>query len=960
MMFKKIFLIVLFFNLFLSVNAQYFSAGQDPASVNWKQINTPHFQIIFPESFGSKAHYVANILNYSYEKLSHSLENKPRKISVILHNQTVVSNGFVSPTPYRMELFSVPPQNNLAVPWLEHLCVHELRHAVQLDKLNQGLTKVLTYLFGQQATGGVAGLVPFWFYEGDAVLAETALLPSGRGRQSAYNKEIRSIALDSSLTFSFNKMLLGSYKHNTPNHYSLGYHLTSYLRKETGTYVWSDVMDHTAKNPYQLVSFNLGMKKHANLYSGEVYKQTISYYDSLWNQQDYERQREPFRKVNPSREVAYKSYRYPQYTEDGKIIAVKKSFSDLTEFVSIEGGEEETIHIPGIMTSEKFSCSNGIIAWGEREYDLRWDHRSYSVIKLYDIEKQKEIDLTQNTRLFSPELNEQANRIACVRVSENNEYSILILNRETGFLEKQLSPPANQFLQKPTWGEKEQFLYVIGLTQKGKTIYQVNLQTGKWQALIEPTYDDIQSISAGKNEIYFHADKGSKDNIFKFDLTGKTIYQLTYSLNGAYDVSYTEKNQHLLYTDYSSEGYNIYELNMGEYEPREYSPEKISEPVVTAIKKQEPSAILTKDIPDAKYSVSSYSKWKHLFRFHSWAPFYFDYESLTAYDASLEPGLLLLSQNDLSTATSSIGYSYDDNRHQVHTKFTYKGWYPVISISSNYGETPDIVQPGDRKIEPDPSNDFIDFSMDVSLPLTLNVNRYTTRIIPRIDYEYGRDLYYNIRDNYYLRGLKTLRYNLLFYSLQRRAHRDIMPEWGVWVNMDYLTSPFSENILGNRFSLMANTYFPGLFRDHGIKLNAGYQKQDTEMYYFSNYLQIPRGYETVYGEELLNFKADYVFPLFYPDWSVSSLLYVKRFKANLFVDYARNKFRAYDNNNQLRWYSENLLSYGAELTTDFHVARVMFPFSTGVRYAYQPISGDHNFELVFNVDLYSLYNKFRK
>jgi hypothetical protein len=732
------------------------------------------------------------------------------------------------------------------------------------------------------------------------------------------------------------------------------------LRKEKNTFVWSDVIDHTAKNPYQLISFNLGMKKYADLYSGEIYKQSIRYYDSLWSYQAYDRKREPFKQVNSPRESSYKSYRFPQYIAEDKIIALKKSFSQLPQFISISGGEEEVIHTPGIMTSESFSYSNGVIAWGERKYDLRWAHRSYSVIKLYDIEKQEEIELTHETRLFSPELNKKANRIACVRVSEDNEYSIIVLNKETGFLEKQLSPPDNQFIQKPTWGQEEKFLYVIGLTQKGKTIYQVNLRNGRWKALMEPTYNDIQSISAGKNEIFFHADKGPADNLYKLDLTDSSNYQLTYSTNGAYDVCYSNEKKRLLYTDYSSGGYNIYELDMTDYKPNRNNTDRISEPVVNALRKQEPSAIVTENIPDKKYNVSKYSRWKHLFRFHSWAPFYFDYESLTAQEVALEPGVLLLSQNDLSTATSSIGYSYDDNSHQFHTKFTYKGWYPVISISSNYGETPNILQPRDKKLKPDPSNDFIDFSLDVSLPLTLNVNRYTTRFIPRIDYEYGRDLFYNIRENYYLRGLKTIKYNLLFYSLQRRAHRDIMPEWGLLVNMDYLTSPFSENMLGNRFSLMANTYLPGFFKDHGVKLTAGYQKQETKMYYFSNFLQLPRGYEPVYGEELVNFKADYVLPLFYPDWSVSSLFYLKRFKAGLFVDYARNKFQAYDSNNQLRWYSENLLSYGAELTTDLHIARVMFPFSTGVRYAYQPFSSEHNIEFVFNVDLYSLYNKFSK
>ena len=959
MIFKRTILFVVFLGLVISARAQYFSAGQDPASVNWLQINTEHFQIIFPESFDKKADYVANILDYSYDKLSYSLDHKPKKISVILHNQTIESNGFVSPTPYRMELFSVPSSNNLTMPWLEHLCIHELRHVVQVDKLNQGMTKVLTYLFGQQATGAVAGLLPFWYFEGDAVLAETALTPGGRGRQSAHAKELKSIVLDSGKTFSFNKMLLGSYKHKTPNHYSLGYHLVSYLRKETGTYVWSDVQNYVARNPYQIASFEFGMKKYADRYSGELFEESMGYYDSLWTARS-SRRREPFKKINPQRKEPYASYRFPQYADNDRIVAKKESFSHLPQFVSISGQDEEVIHTPGIMTDERFSYSDSAIVWSEKQYDLRWDHRSYSVIKLYDIERKEEITLTNNTRLFSPDMDEQGERIVCVQITEDNNYSLVILDRETGFIQKQFTTPQNQFVQQPVWSPEGKYIYAIGLTQSGKTIYQVDTRTGKWVSLIEPTYDDIQYVSPGKDKIFFHADKGGADNIYKMSFEDSITYQLTFSENGSSDVSYTEKYNNLLYTDYSSEGYNIHELNLNKYSPNIAQTKEYSDPVLETLNEQEPSPVLSSDIPENTFERTSYSKLKNLFRFHSWAPFYFDYQELTKGSVSPAPGLLLLSQNDLSTATSSIGYSYENDNHQVHTRFTYEGWYPVISVSSNYGRTPQIIQPSDRGIEPDPTNDFIDFSMDVSVPLTLNVNKYITRFIPRIEYEYGKDLFYNVQDDYYLRGLKTLQYNLRFYSLQRQAYRDIMPKWGVLMNLNYLSSPFSENILGNRLSFMGNVFIPGLFKNHGIKFTGGYQKQQTDMYFFSNYLQLPRGYEALYSEELVNFKADYTFPLFYPDWSISSLFYFKRFKADLFFDYAYNKFRAYSSNNQIKWYDENLYSYGAEITTDFNVARLMFPFTAGVRYAYQPLSSQHNVEFVFNIDFYSLYNKYRK
>ena len=51
--------------------------------------------------------------------------------------------------------------------WLEQLAIHELRHVIQLENLNQGLTKVLSIVFGEMATGLIAAYLPFWYLEGD-------------------------------------------------------------------------------------------------------------------------------------------------------------------------------------------------------------------------------------------------------------------------------------------------------------------------------------------------------------------------------------------------------------------------------------------------------------------------------------------------------------------------------------------------------------------------------------------------------------------------------------------------------------------------------------------------------------------------------------------------------------------------------------------------------------------------
>jgi len=203
-------------------NAQFYSTGQDPSSAKWMQIKTNYFQIIFQEGFEGQAKKIAQTLDFYYNRAGVSLNHSPKKISVIVHNQIITSNGYVAWAPKRMELYATPPQDIYPDPWLEHLCIHELRHVVQIDKLNQGITKILAVVFGQQATGLVAGQLPMWYYEGDAVSAETAFTKFGRGRIPSFHQGIKTHLLSSTERFSFDKALNGSYKDYVPNHYEYG------------------------------------------------------------------------------------------------------------------------------------------------------------------------------------------------------------------------------------------------------------------------------------------------------------------------------------------------------------------------------------------------------------------------------------------------------------------------------------------------------------------------------------------------------------------------------------------------------------------------------------------------------------------------------------------------------------------------------------------------------------------
>jgi len=197
--------------------AQFYETGQDPAFLKWSQINTDNFQIIFPQNFSSEAQRLANIFEYSYSYCSKTLNCYPKKVPVILHNQTSISNALTIWAPKRMEFFTTPPQDIYPQDWLEQLVLHEYRHVIQTEKMNQGITKMFSWLFGEQAPGAVVGMLPRWFLEGDAIVLETALSNSGRGRLPSFEMELRALTLERDKIYNYDKALLGSYKDYIPN-----------------------------------------------------------------------------------------------------------------------------------------------------------------------------------------------------------------------------------------------------------------------------------------------------------------------------------------------------------------------------------------------------------------------------------------------------------------------------------------------------------------------------------------------------------------------------------------------------------------------------------------------------------------------------------------------------------------------------------------------------------------------
>ena len=191
-----------------------------------------------------------------------------------------------------------------------------------------------------------------------------------------------------------------------------------------------------------------------------------------------------------------------------------------------------------------------------------------------------------------------------------------------------------------------------------------NLADKTWQTLIEAGRNDIQSSFIRNDSLFFVSSYSGTDNIY-LRKPDKSVVPLTKSRFGIIDLNLN--GYCLLFSDYTSSGNNICytTLPIGPVDTEIIH--KVNHHILINRFKQ--FRVQSKGISDKVYTPVPYRKWQHLFRFHSWMPFYADIEAIQDDPLSVRPGFTLMAQNNLSSLISSFGYEYSDSRHKLHARY---------------------------------------------------------------------------------------------------------------------------------------------------------------------------------------------------------------------------------------------------------------------------------------------------
>lgn len=967
----------------IQAKAQFFTSGDDPGRLQWMQLQTAHYQVIYPKGCDSLALEYGRTLEKYYLPVSRSSGYTPdfsftKKVPVILHQYAAVSNGVVSTAPHRMELYTTPDMYSpISTPWQEHLILHESRHLSQMQFTFQHQFKPVRWIFGEIGSGLAYALyTDVATLEGDAVVMETALTSTGRGRDAAFLTYYHATAKAGDYR-SYYQWRYGSLKNYTPDHYALGYITVAGVRT-----LWDEplftkkVTDRVWKKGLPFLNYPKAIKD----VTGQSFKST---FNTIWNSlsdewKTLDEKRGPFQKMEQiTQDQRWPTSYYGNAVADGTNYMERWSLDKAGSLVAVDscGNIKKLRAFPATYTGMEAGDREHLLWWTEKQKHPRWSLESYSEIVYID-KKMRAHNLTHGGRFFNIKV--FGDTLAVIETDLSGNTAAVLMS--TGG-ERIRTVKAPKGMQMTAVVLQRGNIVVSGITANGAGIWRIteDAENGwRFEQLLPPTTACVDELDIREDVILFSSDRSGVRELYALDPDDNSVYQMTCTPLGGH--SWSIDDGVLSFCTIDVKGVNLFKTPLSElpvkkvdfsqvYEPhfahaltRQEMALAASQPDTTAKKllgaagttsgiaaTSGAAGIASESSDTLEMNVGKYSKLGHLFKIHSWLPFYVDYDAVSSFSfenvlTSVRLGVSGLFQNDLGTFTALAGIREAPDENWIPSfrgTFTYSGLYPVFEGSFAVGKT----SYGNLKIY---------------IPWSWTKGGWTKGLVPQVSYyissstisfkntystknlgsEYEETSYYT-----YSRAQASLRGYIMRPTATSRAY----PELGIGAEVGFAGYPtVGGNLQSNVYTLLYG-YVPGILPAHGVKLTALSQLHVGSGKYCTSYANTaPTGYTSsrvasnFAGYPLQSkYTVNYVFPFLDLCWDgLSPFTYIRNLEMTLHGDCSLFAKRVYGSGSSANSYrlanAGHLASAGADLSLVLGNL-IWIPYDTrlGVSWAYK-------------------------
>ena len=935
---KKLILITCFLVLPFLASAQFYVTGDDPGRLKWNYIDTDSYRVIYPAESDSLAHVYARKLEKFKIPVSRTTgyvtgEGDGKLMPVVLHTYNG-SNGSVAWAPKRMDLFTLPSAYDVdPLPWSTMLAVHESRHVTQMQF---GMTKAqrpFDYVFGEMWNILVSILYPDMHrIEGDAVVAETALTRSGRGRTADFLNYYR-VAFDNGDFRNWNRWLYGSQRHYYPNHYAFGYMVMANLRTKYDMPMYMyEGFDRASRKIWDITSFDTVFKKRSGKTMKELLSEVCHDMNGQWRKDDS--LRAPFISFEAvtAEPRLYTDY-HNTFAAGEDIYSVKRGYLNTSMLVRIdkEGREHFVSRFSAQAGRLQWDENSGRIYWSENIPDERWSMKTDSKIRYMESGKRRKHTIRNRRLLNNPAPEEGGRYIASSEYRTDGKTALTIL--EGGNIVSSVDAPDSLQIVETAWiGD---MLYATALSEGGFGMYSIRVPegvaAGGWKAVLAPQPVKIKDFQSIGNELMFTCDRTGVNELYHFRPADSGLIQKTCTKYGASDFAYSSDRSHLYFSVPTIKGLQLSRVSADSLLNRPVRFEDIHRyALADSLAAQERKIALLEGYDSAVPASDSiymsapkrYRKAAHMFNLHSWAPVYVSVNNIMnmSFDRIYQAASLGVSgimQNRLSTGVGEFGYSAHKDpynrarwRHSGHARFTYSGLYPVFEVSVDINDrgarqysVTAVEKDGQTTIgmsSRELDRPYVDGKIKVYIPFNFSSGGWGRGVIPQLSYNISNDMFNtgvtvfnhdpakgSFADNpvfsYYVKGKNSFRHSLTgsvrAYTMLGIPNSAVYPRWGIGLEIGAYGSLESTDILSPMGYAYLYGYVPGVISVQGLKLTAMHQHSLSRKSFFNQAVvnTLPRGLSDNAGllswlsvrcSSMTKLTADYGIPIYVGDWGI--------------------------------------------------------------------------------------------
>ena len=930
-MHKVLALSILLFAPIKQIFSQFSKSETAPFSVKWRKMVSPNFNVFFEKEMDSVANYTINYLENNLKKIKQNPEDKIRKTNIILHGQNSVSNAFVTSSPRRSEFYAnARPESGHFLHnnnWIDLLVDHEYRHIVQRElAYNETFNKTAHYLFGQSFASALSrSTMPIWYWEGDAVDFETRKSKYGRGRVPRFTLTSKMNVLSRN-KLKYDKQILGSYKDKTPSLYESGYLMVKYLKDKYGVETFNKIVNTANKQAFLPFPFYRSLKKETGLNYRQLYAKSIEGFI----ESDFIEEKVSF---NIRGKEKYYDFKYPTELQNGKVATIRQGLGGYKEIHLInKGGENKKLMVPGRVNDfERIPSSKNTIGWIEFDKDPRWDKRTFSVIKIYDVEQKKLISKSKKSFYSSFDISPSGGKI----IALNNRVKgsqVLCLYDKNFNEEKTINLKGGTFSQIKFLNEKN----LVGLkTLNGiKTVFTFSLMEEKYTK-IKATKENIGWPTLKGEWLIYSSQKDGVEEVFFYNIYTKKTYILPGNTFGRYYPSISKDGNNLFYSQMTRFGFDIQSKKINMNELKE----------VTTIKEID---YKVSEMGLKNYEIKKLNPFLHFMRPINWGltDYGFDTRGVEYLTLGLE------SRNLFGTLIFNGGYKIDtrDKKHKRFFGLSLQALYPIIDFSISGSKDyyyQDLILnnseglPVDTVENADINFTAKDITIGVRLPLSFTKGKYYTNLTIRSDYTNSN--YFN----YFTKSLSSTSaefplgierkrnyYGGLIYFSRRHktSKRNVYTPYEQTLILESRKTTNNSNYNGSYLRSDIYLAFPGLSKNHSLRGKFRYEKQKHVNYSFRRNIDFVYGYKNSFlFSEFSGWGVEYENPLVYPEFGLGPLFYIQRIRLISFINSGNVVGLV---NSSLGEVKETPLSFGVEIKFDINLFRQSSIFDLGIRYSY--------------------------